>query len=229
MPKTILLCCLLLGLSARAQPGINTRLKAELDSLLTADQTWRDYVTLLFNPAGRDSVATLLKVSPDTVQQYVIQTMNRSDSLNMERLSGIIRQYGYPGKSLVGTPTNEAAFFIIQHSTRIDTYLPIVKEAAQKKELAFSLYAMMLDRYLMYHEKEQVYGTQIRGFEMTNPATGQKEWKTLIWPIKNSKGVARRRKKAGFSISLEEYAKRMGVSFTLYSLAEVKQMMGTGH
>lgn len=34
-------------------------------------------------------------------------------------------------------PSNEAAFYIIQHSTQIDNYLPTIKNAANKKELPF--------------------------------------------------------------------------------------------
>ena len=89
--------------------------------------------------------------------------MTRTDSTNTQRISQIISKHGCPGKSLVSTPTNEAAFYVIQHSQLIKQYLPLVKQAAEKGELSFRLYAMMLDRQLMFGGDEQVYGTQARG------------------------------------------------------------------
>jgi len=226
MQKTLLAllfasCWLAVG----AQPVYNTRLKAELDSMYHTDQQYREYFPYLFTQQGRDSIAGVLRVTPAIIQQYIIDKMNQSDSLNIARLAQIIEQYGYPGKTLVGSPTNEAAFFIIQHSKRIDQYLPIVKKAVKKNELAFPLFAMMLDRSLMYNEKEQVYGTQAKGFEMTNPATGLKEWKMLVWPIKDAARVNKRRKKAGFTNTVEENAKLLGVNYYRYTLEEVKKMM----
>ena len=96
-------------------------------------------------------------------------------------------------------PTNEAAFYIIQHSKMIDNYLPLLKEAAEKKELRFQLYAMMLDRSLMFQNKEQVYGTQGTGFDVKNPKTGQWERLFIIWPIQDPATVNQRRKEAGFT------------------------------
>jgi hypothetical protein len=127
---------------------------------------------------------------------------------------------------LVGTPTNEAAFYVIQHSQNIDKYLPVIKEAADKKELPFKLYAMMLDRSLMDNGKEQIYGTQGIGFQITNPQTGKKESKMIIWPIKNSTTVNKKRKKAGFDQTVEDNAKRLGIDYKALTLQEVKSMKG---
>lgn len=226
MNKILLVLFLSYCLAAGAQPVYDTRLKAELDSMYKTDQGCREYFQYLFTQQGRDSIAAILGVPSGSVQQYVIEKMNRTDSANMARLVRIMDQYGYPGKKLVGSPTNETAFFIIQHSTQIDKYIPLVKRAAKKKELAFHLYAMMLDRSLMYHDKEQVYGTQVKGFEINDTATGKKEWKMLVWPIKRPRSVNRRRRKAGFPISVEENAKRLGVNYQVYKLEEVKKMMG---
>ena len=42
--------------------------------------------------------------------------MMRTDSTNTQRISQIMSNHCYPGKSLVSTPTDEAAFYVIQHS-----------------------------------------------------------------------------------------------------------------
>ena len=56
---------------------------------------------------------------------------------------------------------------------------------------------MMEDRYLMNEGKMQVYGTQ--GMSNDNGS--------YIWPIENPETVNERRKEAGFTQTIEEYAK----------------------
>ena len=137
----------------------------------------------------------------------------------------IIKEYGYPGISLVGPETNEAAYYVIQHSTKIDKYLSLIKKAADKKELRFTLYAQMLDRSLMYKGKEQIYGTQGKGLQVLNKETGTKEFKTVIWPIKDVADVNKRRKKAGFKSTVEQYAKQsLGIDYKILTLEDIKKM-----
>ncbi len=76
-------------------------------------------------------------------------------------MKAYLKKYGYPGKTLVDTPANESAWYIIQHSKKIHQYIPMMKKAAEDKELPYYLYAMMLDRDLMYQGHEQVYGSQV--------------------------------------------------------------------
>lgn len=212
-----------------AQSKISINLKKELDSIYTIDQKYRELLQSGILQSKQDSLAQVFNVSVDNLQDYVIKTMMQTDSSNFKRIEEIIRQYGYPGKTLVGTPTNEAAFYVIQHSPNspnIDAYLPIIKKAAQKKELSYKLYAMMLDRSLMRNGKEQVYGTQGTGFESFNAQTGQKEWKNIIWPIKNPVTVNKRRKKAGFEQTVEDNAKRLGIQYQVLTLEDVRKMKG---
>ena len=123
-----------------------------------------------FTPQGATEVAAKLGMSTQQAAVYLSKQMMRTDSTNTQHISQIISRHGYPGKSLVGTPTNEAAFYVIQHSQLIKQYLPLVKQAAEKVELSFRLYAMMLDRQLMFDGNEQVYGTQAMGYgEKTQP------------------------------------------------------------
>ncbi|HEX2534984.1 MAG TPA: DUF6624 domain-containing protein [Chitinophagaceae bacterium] len=200
-------------------------LKRELDSILVTDQQYR----ALMGPdmaVKADSLARVFGVSKEDLPMHLWKLQSRSDSLNIIRIEAIIKEYGYPGKSLVGTPTNEAVFYVLQHSEVIDRYLPVVKEAAEKGELPFHLYAMMLDRSLMYAGKEQVYGTQGSGFTWTNPETGKQEMKMIIWPIQDPAGVNARRKEAGFTLTVEENAKRLGIPYQVFTLEEVRKMKG---
>ncbi|MBF9142541.1 DUF6624 domain-containing protein [Hymenobacter properus] len=224
----LLLLLLLLGLLPQlgaAQASFNPRLKHELDSIYAVDQKWR---SLLFDPHQRfrpDSVARALGVTRESLPTYIPQQMVRSDSANRVRVKQLIKQYGYPGKSLVGEPTNEAAWYVIQHSDDIKQYLPLIKKAANKGELPFYLYAQMLDRQLMRQGKEQLYGTQAMGYNVTNPATGRREGqRPFVWPIRDAADVNARRRKAGFKNTVEQNAALMGIPYRVVTLKEVAQM-----
>ena len=221
---TALLLALLPQLAA-AQATINPRLKQELDSIYGVDQRWRD---MLFNPRINrrpDSLARALGVTRESLPTYIPGQMLRTDSTNLGRMKLILKQYGYPGKSLVGTPANEAAWYIIQHSPDIDHYLPLIKKAADKGELPFYLYAQMLDRQLMRAGKEQQYGTQAMGYSVQNPATGQHEaQRPFVWPIREAAGVNERRKKAGFPTTVEQNAANLGIPYRVLTLPDVEKM-----
>jgi len=75
-----------------------------------------------------------------------------------------------------------------------------MKEAGKKDEIPFRMVAMMEDRYLMDQGKEQIYGTQGSMMIGSYP---------MIWPIKDPETVNERRREAGFSMDIEEYARRL--------------------
>jgi hypothetical protein len=225
MKLLILLLLGLLPLLAAAQTPKNPRLKQELDSIYAVDQKWR---SMLFDPRRRfrpDSLARALGVTRESLPTYIPRQMLRTDSLNILRIRTLLKQYGYPGKSLVGEPTNEAAWYVIQHSEDIDKYLPLIKTAANKGELPFYLYAQMLDRQLMREGKQQLYGTQAMGYNVLNPATGRREGqRPFVWPIKDEAGVNARRQKAGFKNTVEQNAAIMGIPYRVVTLEEVAKM-----
>ena len=219
---------LLLGLLpqlAVAQTTINPGLKHELDSIHAVDQKWRN---MLFNPRVNrrpDSLARALGVTRESLPTYIPGQLLRTDSTNLVRVKQVLKQYGYPGKPLVGTPTNEAAWYVIQHSPAIDQYLPLIKKAADKGELPFYLYAQMLDRQLMRAGKEQLYGTQAMGYSVLNPATGRREAQPpFVWPIRDAARVNERRKKAGFEDTVEQEATDMAIQYRVLTLKDVEKM-----
>ena len=143
---------------------------------------------------------------------------NRLDSMNVVFIEGVFKQYGYPGKSLVDTPANESAWYVIQHSKKINEYLPMMKKAADEGELPFQLYAKMLDRELLQEGKEQIYGTQ----GMCRPLKNGKDIGCYIWPVKDPESVNERRKKVGFEHTVEENAKQLGIDYKVIKLTEVE-------
>lgn len=204
-------------LSCNSQPTINIDLKKELDAIMFTDQAFRRQYDPKMSQKEHRVIADSLNMDYDTMRKDLLVLMYKYDAENIKKIETVIAKYGYPGKSLVGEPTNRVAFFVIQHSDKISKYLPIVKIAAENGELPFSLYAMMFDRQLMYKGEEQIYGSQ--GDERNGVA--------IIWPIKDAANVNKLRKKAGFPETLEEYSKVLfGKDFIFknYTLKEVEEM-----
>ncbi len=149
-------------------------------------------------------------------QRIPLEELKILDSTNTAFVEKVFENYGYPGKSLVGEQTSMAAWLIIHHSNKIGTYLPSIKEASEKGELDFKFVAMMEDRHLMTQNLEQIYGTQ---------STFGSDNKGFIWPIKDPETVNERRKKAGFTETIEEYSERIvGTPYRVYTLAEVEAL-----
>jgi hypothetical protein len=80
----------------------------------------------------------------------------------------------------------------------------------------------MKDRYFMYNNKEQIWGTQAKGINVLSEATGKPAWKFFIWPITDPDNVNKRRKEAGFMQTVEKNARRMGLIYKAYTLKDVK-------
>lgn len=214
--KNLLYMALLSGLAWPAAAQTNLRLKHELDSLYQVDQRYR---AMLFDPRltrRPDSLAAVLGVAQEALNRAIMTQMVRTDATNLARVQAILAQYGYPGKSLVGAPTNEAAWYVIQHAPDlIPQYLPMMKAAAEAGELPFSRYATMLDRQLMFEGKEQLYGTQARSDTHNT---------YFIWPIQQPAQVNQRRQQAGFTTTVEENAAQLHVTYKVLTLADVANM-----
>jgi hypothetical protein len=205
---------------AQAQTKLNLLLKHELDSMYVLDQHYRDLVSINLDSNKVDSLTKLYKIDKNNLSARLMKIQTEIDSSNIKRVEAIVKQYGYPGKTLVGEPTNEAVFYIIQHSTVIDKYLPLVEKAANEKQLPFHLYAMMKDRSLMYNKKEQIWGTQGKGQSVFNETTRKNDFKFFIWPIADPANVNKRRKEAGFEQTVEENAKRLDIPYKVYTLEQ---------
>lgn len=209
-----------------AQQKVNVALKKELDEIMKVDQGYRMLFDSEITSEKREKLLKDLNIDKEEFEKKSWQLVAEHDSLNMQKIENIIAQYRYPGKALVGEPTNQAAWYVIQHSTKIGKYLPLIKQAGKKKEIPFTWVAMMEDRYLMNESKEQIYGTQGKG-EMTKDKDGKQVFINFVWPVKDLKNVNKRRKKAGFDSTIEENAQRMfGKDFKYepYTLQQVLEI-----
>lgn len=187
---------------------------------MVLDQKYREALSLISDPAKTDSIAKAYNLPPDNMTGRLWFLQMKIDSSNIIFAEQILKQYGYPGKSLVGEPTNQSVWDIIQHSEKIDQYLPVIKKAADKKELPYYLYGMMLDRSLMYNGKEQVYGSQGSYRALKN---GKKQM--IIWPIKNPEKVNQLRKDAGFTQTVEDNATRLGIKYQVLKLDDLEPVV----
>ncbi|OCK51838.1 hypothetical protein BA768_15120 [Chryseobacterium sp. CBo1] len=226
MRKIFLLLFMLSTFLINAQQKVNETLKKELDEIMTVDQGYRMLFDSEITQEKKEKLLKDLNIDKEEFEKKSWQLVAEHDSLNMQKIENIIAQYGYPGKTLVGEPTNQAAWYVIQHSTKIGKYLPLIKEAGKKKEIPFTWVAMMEDRYLMNENKEQIYGTQGKG-EMTKDKDGKQIFINFVWPVKDLKNVNKRRKEAGFDSTIEENAQRMfgkDFKFEPYTLQQALEL-----
>lgn len=195
--------------------GINPELKKELAKIWFKDQAIR----LMTDKTSNDTINRLAKLTgfdPVYLKNNYKSVMVQIDSENQKRIEEIIAKHSYPGKNQVGTPENETAWLIIQHSDpkMIEKYLPMLREAAQKGDISKQSLALTEDRNLMYHGKNQIYGSQ----------SATVEGKTIIWPIQDPKNVNELRKEAGFLQTVEEYAKMVhgkDFNYEVFSLEDI--------
>ena len=200
---------------------IDTALKRKLDTILVYDQRYRQAMVL--QPGKeRDSMAKALGITPDAVNDHFGDVQNKLDSINLVVVEEIFRTSGYPGKSKVGVPTNEAAYNVIQHTGKIRQYFPLIEKAGKAGEISHLLVAMMQDRMLKEQGREQIYGTQYAGYPVKDPVTGEQKIKWFLWPVKDYIHVAQRRKKAGFKETIAADAASQGTEPQMMTLAEIK-------
>ena len=225
MIKSILLIFAFVSSSFSFSQEINLDLKNELKLILLKDQGFRELSGGGISDERKQELLKELSITKEDFLENERYLFQKNDSLNLVAIDNIIREYGYPGKSLVGEPENETAWFVIQHSDKIEEYFPLIKKAGEEDELKKSKVAMMEDRMLMYRGESQIFGTQSKGiFKVKNPIK-QEDIFYIIWPIENPEQVNVRRKEVGFNSTVEEYAKQLGIEYKLYTLEEVKQLL----
>lgn len=187
---------LILNTLPTAKPKLNFDLKHELDSIAYLDQKYRKLMQA-DTPEQLAALGEKMGLAPAEYEGNLWERQVMLDTMNLKRIETILQSKGYPGKSMVGEPTNTATWYVIQHNPeKIPQYLDMIKEAGRTDEIPFRLVAMMEDRYLMNDGKEQIYGTQGSTYGATS----------FIWPIQDPENVNKRRVEAGYTRTIEEYA-----------------------
>lgn len=182
----------------RKTTTIDFDLKDQIEKIFFNDQKYRRVIDAE-TPEKRDSLMNIYNIPQDSLGTDFWQKQVTLDSINIKLINKIIVEKGYPGKSLVGELNKDVAWSVIMHSNRVAKYINAVKEAAENNELTYSKAATMEDLYLMSKGEEQIYGTQ----------TGYINNEVTIWPIKEVESVNIIRKEAGFTQTVQEYAKEL--------------------
>ncbi|HYC83911.1 MAG TPA: DUF6624 domain-containing protein [Chryseosolibacter sp.] len=138
---------------------------------------------------------------------YYIKRMQQVDARNQDNIKVILQRYGWIPKSKIGVKASEAFFYIVQHSDveLMEKYFPEFKRLAGIGEADPVHAAMMEDRLLMWKGHKQLYGTQAGDF--------RPDKKMAIWPIEDPEHVNERRRKIGFTKTVEEYAKDIEATY----------------
>ncbi|KUG07025.1 hypothetical protein ASU33_00120 [Solirubrum puertoriconensis] len=187
---------------AKAEAQYNLPLKRELEAIYATGQAIRLKIDSVEKKLGMQAAQS----------QALLDEMDAVDERNTARVTAIIEQYGWPGQSMVGRLGSTAAFLVIQHARPSvqRKYLPLMREAASKGELAKSSLALLEDRILVEQGKPQLYGSQLR----PSTATGKYE----LEPIEDEAHVDERRAAVGLG-PLREYVKHWGLEYKPQSSA----------
>ena len=173
-------------------------LKEQLETIYIRDQTLRQLYGEAVAKFGRDS----------DEMNYFMEVMAEQDRINKKEVVDILDTHGWVGMSKVGGKANMALWLVVQHAPLDvqETYLPLLQESVAERESSGRHLAMLEDRILMRRGSPQVYGSQI----VTDEETG----KQVMFEIKDPEYVNQRRKAIGLG-PIEEYAKQMGVEWTI--------------
>jgi hypothetical protein len=207
----------------QVEQKLDFELKNELDEILKYDQIFREYSDSETTESRKSEISKLTEFSKKDLELHLWDIIHETDSINLKKVEKIFKKHGYPGKSLVGTPTNIACWYVIQHSDKIKNYFEIIKKAGDLGEIPKINVAMMEDRLLMSEGLEQIYGTQGAGRLIIN-AAGKEEFYNFIWPIKDVTVVNELRKKIGFKTTVEENAKKLGIDYKIVTLEDYKKL-----
>lgn len=220
--KTLLPYFIFLTVLNLSAQQINIELKSTLDSIMYKDQELRKLFTNT-TQEKKDNILENFGYSREEFEQQGWQIVAEQDSIHLRKVSKIISKYGYPGKTLVGTPTNKAAWYVIQHSNQIEKYFPVIEKAGKEGEIPMTHVATMEDRMLMYKGLEQKYGTQLKSGVIKDPKTGERKWQFYIWPIKSHEKINELRKNFGFETTIEEFAHSKNIEYKKLTLEDVKK------
>jgi hypothetical protein len=180
----------------KATPAEIKNLRDELEKMMEEDQKFRARVMAAEEKYGPNSkeLADLWKEQTEI------------DNRLLKRVEEIIRQYGWPRKSLVGPEASLAAFLIIQHADYEyqKKYFPLINDAKNQGEIDPRHVALLEDRILMREGKKQIYGSQLK----RNEKTGKHE----MWPVEDEENLDKRRAAIGLE-PIAEYLKHFGVTY----------------
>ncbi len=130
------------------------------------------------------------------------------DIENLKIIEKVIKNYGYPGKRLVGSELSDVAFLVIQHAPveKQELYLSAVEKAVKNCDLDRTNLPYLIDRIRMRKKIPQLYGTQLIWNNMKE--------KLELYPVEDIQSVDYRRDQMNL-YPLRDYLKDNNVDFTI--------------
>jgi hypothetical protein len=164
-----------------AEERFNKPLVAQLDSIYTEDQKYREQIGEIVRKYGWESKEI------KTHWKFIIE----KDSVNLLKVKAILDKYGWLGADVVSEQGNSALFLVIQHSDLAtqEKYLPMMKEAVNNGKASDSDLALLIDRVALRQGKKQIYGSQI--------GTDPKTQLNYVSPLEDPDNVDKRRSEVG--------------------------------
>lgn len=149
------------------QPCVqNEELRRELRAMFAKDQKTRIAGTKAMGDAGFSFDSPTSNMSPQLAWVMMREQLKMSlvDAANRKRLKEIIKEHGWPGKTLVGGDGAKAAWLLVQHAdadVNFQRECLRLMEAAPEGEVSPKDVAYLTDRVLVNEGKKQRYGTQM--------------------------------------------------------------------
>jgi len=211
------------------------------DSVLTSlsrDQRWGELLDIVKQNIGKDEAKlnkALLRLMDSVYhddQAYRFQQIgvnkefgasspegekmkkliHEKDSLNGVIVSGLLDNYGWIGKEVIGINGNATLGLVLQHSS-LETqlkYLPMMREAVKSKKADAYDLALLEDVALRRQGKKQLYGTFVAS------AAGKIYYSA---PMEDPENVDKRRAEIGLG-PLDEYLRNWGIRWNIKKYEE---------
>lgn len=148
-----------------SRPATNESLRTELLAMEKADQDARKALLAEFGRKGIPTSGT--PIADPTVLQVVLAEsakLAKVDKTHRTRLKAMVKEFGWPGVSVVGADGAAAAWTLVQHADadrEFQAECLRLMEAAPAGEVAGQAIAYLTDRVLVGAGKPQKYGTQL--------------------------------------------------------------------
>ena len=168
------------------------------------NDSFRSLSLLLNNLCEKDQHVRIKYLDNPVPENELI--MVRVDSLNNKITDSILQQYGFLSYKKIGYKAYQSLFTLYQHLPKrsfIENF-PLIQTAFRNKEILKPEYAYILDRYLIFNNKKQKFGTQYF-YDSTLKMNA-------FCPIRRFAKVDKKRKKMGLE-PLEEYARKNKIIF----------------
>ncbi|MDR6301653.1 hypothetical protein [Mesonia maritima] len=124
------------------------------------------------------------------------------DFINLQTFVSLVEKCGFPTKKdFTNYKSKYAVFVVLQHTQRewIAYYFKDFKKATQSGAIEKKYLAYLKDRFLLLHNKPQIYGTQLQNGK--------------LYKLYDPENVEKRREKMEFDESLETYLEDHGLDY----------------